>query len=179
MAKLNYNQIKNGPKEQTDIANLKVEQSQATYDLSNLMVKIGYTDFMMVFALSIYWFRIPVNGSIILLLLLGFDFIICALAIGMLISTAAKTQTHAMQGAFMLLLPTIILSGFIFSREQIPSVIRAISDVIPLTYFLDILRGIIIKGVNTNILLNQIIIMTSIGFALFLIAVLRFRKRLD
>jgi len=214
MAKLNYNQIKNGPKEQTDIANLKVEQSQATYDLSNLMVKkgaitapvsgtiadtyfnageiitqggniaeiyilIGYTDFMMVFALSIYWFRIPVNGSIILLLLLGFDFIICTLAIGMLISTAAKTQTHAMQGAFMLLLPTIILSGFIFSREQMPSVIRAISDVIPLTYFLDILRGIIIKGVSANILLNQIIIMTSMGFALLLIAVLRFRKRLD
>ncbi|MDE4543274.1 ABC transporter permease [Thermoanaerobacterium sp. R66] len=142
-------------------------------------ILIGYTDFLMVLALSIYWFRVPVNGSIFLLLLLGFDFIICALAIGMLISTAAKTQTQAMQGAFMVLLPTIILSGFIFPREQMPSVIRAISDVIPLTYFLDILRGIIIKGISANILLNQIIIMTSMGFALLLIAVLRFRKRLD
>ncbi len=142
-------------------------------------ILIGYTDFLMVLALSIYWFCVPVNGSIFLLLLLGFDFIICALAIGMLISTAAKTQTQAMQGAFMVLLPTIILSGFIFPREQMPSVIRAISDVIPLTYFLDILRGIIIKGVNANLLLNQIIVMTSMGFALLLIAVLRFRKRLD
>ncbi|HHV73768.1 MAG TPA: ABC transporter permease [Thermoanaerobacterium sp.] len=142
-------------------------------------ILIGYTDFLMVLALSIYWFRVPVNGSIFLLLLLGFDFIICALAIGMLISTAAKTQTQAMQGAFMVLLPTIILSGFIFPREQMPSVIRAISDIIPLTYFLDILRGIIIKGISANILLNQIIIMTSMGFALLLIAVLRFRKRLD
>ncbi|TCW42532.1 ABC-2 type transport system permease protein [Thermohydrogenium kirishiense] len=142
-------------------------------------ILIGYTDFLMVLALSIYWFRVPVSGSIFLLLLLGFDFIICALAIGMLISTAAKTQTQAMQGAFMVLLPTIILSGFIFPREQMPSVIRAISDVIPLTYFLDILRGIIIKGVNANILLSQIIVMTSMGFALLLIAVLRFRKRLD
>lgn len=142
-------------------------------------ILIGYTDFLMVLALSIYWFRVPVNGSIFLLLLLGFDFIICALAIGMLISTAAKTQTQAMQGAFMVLLPTIILSGFIFPREQMPSVIRAISDVIPLTYFLDILRGIIIKGISANILLNQIIIMTSMGFALLLIAVLGFRKRLD
>ncbi|WP_432422531.1 ABC transporter permease [Thermoanaerobacterium thermosaccharolyticum] len=142
-------------------------------------ILIGYTDFLMVLALSIYWFRVPVSGSIFLLLLLGFDFIICALAIGMLISTAAKTQTQAMQGAFMVLLPTIILSGFIFPREQMPSVIRAISDIIPLTYFLDILRGIIIKGVNANLLLNQIIIMTSMGFALLLIAVLRFRKRLD
>ena len=142
-------------------------------------ILIGYTDFLMVLALSIYWFRVPVSGSIFLLLLLGFDFIICALAIGMLISTAAKTQTQAMQGAFMALLPTIILSGFIFPREQMPSVIRAISDVIPLTYFLDILRGIIIKGVNANILLSQIIVMTSMGFALLLIAVLRFRKRLD
>ncbi|WP_434629648.1 ABC transporter permease [Thermoanaerobacterium thermosaccharolyticum] len=142
-------------------------------------ILIGYTDFLMVLALSIYWFRVPVSGSIFLLLLLGFDFIICALAIGMLISTAAKTQTQAMQGAFMVLLPTIILSGFIFPREQMPYVIRAISDIIPLTYFLDILRGIIIKGVNANLLLNQIIIMTSMGFALLLIAVLRFRKRLD
>lgn len=142
-------------------------------------VLIGYADFLMVLALSMYWFHVPVSGNIFLLLLLGFDFIICALAIGMLISTVAKTQTQAMQGVFMILLPTIILSGFIFPREQMPLIIRAISNIIPLTYFLNILRGIIIKGVGADIILNQIIILTAMGLMLLTLAVLRFRKRLD
>lgn len=140
---------------------------------------IGYADFLMVLALSVYWFHVPINGNIYLLLILGFDFIICSLAIGILISTVAKTQTQAMQGAFLTLLPTIILSGFIFPREQMPVAIRAISDIFPLTYFLVILRGIIIKGVDANILSQQILIMTIIGVVLLIAAVLRFRKRLD
>lgn len=142
-------------------------------------VFIGYADFLMVLGLSMYWFHVPVNGNMYLLLLLGFDFIICALAIGMLISTVAKTQTQAMQGAFLILLPTILLSGFIFPREQMPVVIRAIGDIFPLTYFLVILRGIIIKGIDASLLLNQITIMTLMGILLLTMAVLRFRKRLD
>lgn len=142
-------------------------------------VVIGYTDFLMVLALSVYWFHVPINGNIYLLLVLGFAFVICSLAIGILISTVAKTQTQAMQGAFMILLPTIILSGFIFPREQMPVVVRAISDIFPLTYFLVILRGIITKGVDASILLPQIYVIISMGIILLTAAVLRFRKRLD
>ncbi|WP_026485772.1 ABC transporter permease [Caldanaerobius polysaccharolyticus] len=142
-------------------------------------VVIGYTDFLMVLALSVYWFHVPINGNVYLLLTLGFAFVICSLAIGILISTVAKTQTQAMQGAFLTLLPTIILSGFIFPREQMPMVVRAISDIFPLTYFLVILRGIIIKGVHASILMPQIYAIVAMGIILLTAAVLRFRKRLD
>ncbi|KHO63042.1 transporter [Thermoanaerobacter sp. YS13] len=142
-------------------------------------ILIGYTDFLMVLGLSMYWFGVPVRGNIYLLLLLGLDFITCALAIGILISTVAQTQTQAMQGAFFVLLPTIILSGFIFPREQMPTVIRAIGDIFPLTYFLVILRGIIIKGIDASLLVHQIVIITLMSVFLLTVAILRFRKRLD
>jgi ABC-2 type transport system permease protein len=142
-------------------------------------ILIGYTDFLMVLGLSMYWFSVPVRGNIYLLLLLGLDFITCALAIGILISTVAQTQTQAMQGAFFVLLPTIILSGFIFPREQMPTVIRAIGDIFPLTYFLVILRGIIIKGIDASLLVHQIVIITLMSVFLLTVAILRFRKRLD
>lgn len=142
-------------------------------------ILIGYTDFLMVLGLSMYWFGVPVRGNIYLLLLLGLDFITCALAIGILISTVAQTQTQAMQGAFFVLLPTIILSGFIFPREQMPTVIRAIGDIFPLTYFLVILRGIIIKGIDVSLLVHQIVIITLMSVFLLTVAILRFRKRLD
>ncbi|SFE64518.1 ABC-2 type transport system permease protein [Thermoanaerobacter thermohydrosulfuricus] len=142
-------------------------------------ILIGYTDFLMVLGLSMYWFGVPVRGNIYLLLLLGLDFITCALAIGILISTVAQTQTQAMQGAFFVLLPTIILSGFIFPREQMPTVIRAIGDIFPLTYFLVILRGIIIKGIDASLLVHQIVIITLMSVFLLTMAILRFRKRLD
>ncbi|EMT38250.1 ABC-2 type transport system permease protein [Thermoanaerobacter thermohydrosulfuricus] len=142
-------------------------------------ILIGYTDFLMVLGLSMYWFGVPVRGNIYLLLLLGLDFITCALAIGILISTVAQTQTQAMQGAFFVLLPTIILSGFIFPREQMPTVIRAIGDIFPLTYFLVILRGIIIKGIDASLLVHQIVIITLMSVFLLTVAILRFKKRLD
>ncbi|EGD52609.1 ABC-2 type transporter [Thermoanaerobacter ethanolicus JW 200] len=142
-------------------------------------ILIGYTDFLMVLGLSMYWFGVPVRGNIYLLLLLGLDFITCALAIGILISTVAQTQTQAMQGAFFVLLPTIILSGFIFPREQMPTVIRAVGDIFPLTYFLVILRGIIIKGIDASLLVHQIVIITLMSVFLLTVAILRFRKRLD
>lgn len=142
-------------------------------------ILIGYTDFLMVLGLSMYWFSVPVRGNIYLLLLLGLDFITCALAIGILISAVAQTQTQAMQGAFFVLLPTIILSGFIFPREQMPTVIRAIGDIFPLTYFLVILRGIIIKGIDASLLVHQIVIITLMSVFLLTVSILRFRKRLD
>ncbi|MGB9808455.1 MAG: ABC transporter permease, partial [Caldanaerobacter sp.] len=142
-------------------------------------VFIGYADFLMVLGLSTFWFKVPVKGNIYALLLLGLDFIICALAIGILISTVVQNQTQAMQGAFFILLPTVILSGFIFPREQMPEIVRAIGDIFPLTYFLVILRGIVIKGVDVSLLFHQIIIITAMSLLLLFAAIARFKKRLD
>ena len=109
-------------------------------------VVIGFLDFIFALALGVGWFSVPVMGSLPLLLSLGLGFVICALAIGILISTAAKTQLQAMQLSFLVLLPSILLSGFIFPRESMPKIIQFLGSIIPLTYFLNILRGISTQG---------------------------------
>ncbi|HHY67808.1 MAG TPA: ABC transporter permease, partial [Alicyclobacillus sp.] len=110
-------------------------------------VLIGMFSFVLVLAAGTAWFGVPVKGSVGLLLILSLLFLVTALAIGILISTVAKTQLQAMQMAFAFILPSVLLSGFIFPRETMPLVIQWIGAVIPLTYFLEILRGIFLKGI--------------------------------
>ena len=142
-------------------------------------VVIGFLDFIFALALGIGWFRVPIMGSLPLLLFLGLGFVICALAIGILISTAAKTQLQAMQLSFLVLLPSILLSGFIFPRESMPKIIQLLGSVIPLTYFLNILRGIVLKGVGMEVLFKDVSILFSIGFVLLILSMVQFRKKLD
>jgi ABC-2 type transport system permease protein len=111
-------------------------------------VIIGYAGFLFALALCIFWFGVEVSGSLGLLLLLGFLFVYCSLSMGMLISTFAKNQMQAMMVMVLVLLPSILLSGFMFPREAMPWVISLIGYAIPLTYFLDIVRGIMLKGVG-------------------------------
>jgi ABC-2 type transport system permease protein len=142
-------------------------------------VVIGFLDFIFALALGVGWFSVPVMGSLPLLLFLGLGFVICALAIGILISTAAKTQLQAMQLSFLVLLPSILLSGFIFPRESMPKIIQLLGSVIPLTYFLNILRGIVLKGVGMEVLFKDVFILFSIGVILLTLSIVQFRKRLD
>ena len=125
------------------------------------------------------WFSVPVMGSLPLLLFLGLGFVICALAIGILISTAAKTQLQAMQLSFLVLLPSILLSGFIFPRESMPKIIQLLGSIIPLTYFLNILRGIVLKGVGMDVLYKDVVILLGIGLILLTLSIVQFRKTLD
>jgi ABC-2 type transport system permease protein len=140
---------------------------------------IGFFDFLYALALGLYWFNVPSAGNIGLLLLLGSGFVICALAIGILISTISKTQLQAMQMAVLVLLPSVLLSGFIFPREAMPTVIQWIGYALPLTYFLNILRGIILKGLDLNYLFNDVLLLFILGLALLILSIVRFRKRLD
>jgi len=142
-------------------------------------VVIGFLDFIFALSLGVGWFSVPVLGSLPLLLLLGLGFVICALAIGILISTAAKTQLQAMQLSFLVLLPSILLSGFIFPRESMPKIIRFLGGIIPLTYFLNILRGIVLKGVGMEVLYKDVFILFSIGLILLTLSIVQFRKTLD
>ncbi|KHD35202.1 transporter [Clostridium acetobutylicum] len=135
---------------------------------------IGYIDFLFSLVLGIKWFNVPINGSIPLLLLLGFAFVICALAIGILISTISKTQLQAMQLTILVLLPSILLSGFVFPREAMPKVIQLIGNVLPLTYFLNILRGIITKGVGVQYLSRDIAAMCCLAVILLTLSIVRF-----
>ncbi len=140
---------------------------------------IGYSGFLFSLSICIWIFKVNIAGSVGLLLLLGFLFVYCSLSIGMLISTFAKNQMQAMIVMVFFLLPSILLSGFIFPREAMPSVISYIGYIIPLTYFLDIIRGIALKGIGLEYLWQESLALLGFTVVILLIATKRFRKRLD
>lgn len=142
-------------------------------------VIIGYGGFLFTLSLCVFWFRVGVSGSLVLLLLLGFLFVYCSLTIGMLISTFANNQMQAMMVMVLVLLPSILLSGFIFPREAMPPVISALGYFIPLTYFLDIIRGIMLKGVGMSFIWDDVVALSVFTVLILTVAVLRFRKSLD
>jgi ABC-2 type transport system permease protein len=142
-------------------------------------VLIGFLDFLFSLALGMLWFQVPIRGSLSLLIFLGAGFVICALAIGILISTISKTQLQAMQLSFLIILPSVLLSGFVFPREAMPQIIQWLGYAMPLTYFLNILRGIITKGVGMEYLIKDVVMLFGLGAFLLGLSVVRFRKKLD
>lgn len=142
-------------------------------------VIIGTIDFLLALFLGTWWFEVPVQGSLPLLIVLGVLFVMCALAIGMLISSIADNQAQAMQMALLFLLPSVILSGFMFPREAMPLPIYTAGYVLPVTYFINILRDIILKGADFSYLLDDTIALGILTVALLVIASTQFKKRLD
>ncbi|HHT62326.1 MAG: ABC transporter permease [Bacillota bacterium] len=140
---------------------------------------IGLFDVLLVIALAVFLFSVPIKGSFLLLMVLSIIFLWTALGFGLLISTVAKNQLQAMQASVALILPSILLSGFMFPRESMPDVIYFIGNIFPITYFLKILRGIILKGIGVEFLLQEVIWLTVMSAGIFILSVLRFRKRLD
>lgn len=140
---------------------------------------IGIFDVLMVLALAVFLFHVPIKGSFPLLMVLSLIFLWTALGFGLLISTIAKNQLQAMQASFALILPSILLSGFMFPREAMPKIIYFIGNIFPITYFLQILRGIILKGIGLEFLLKEILWLTIMSGGIFLISVKRFKKKLD
>jgi ABC-2 type transport system permease protein len=142
-------------------------------------IVIGYSGFLFSLALCIWVFKVSVAGSVGLLLLLGFLFVYCSLSIGMLISTFARNQMQAMIVMVFVLLPSILLSGFIFPREAMPAAISYLGYIIPLTYFLDIIRGITLKGIGLTYLWKDTAALLGFTAVILFIATKRFRKSLD
>lgn len=142
-------------------------------------VVIGFFDLLLVLGVAVFWFGVQISGSTALLLVLATIFLACALGMGMFISTMAKNQLQAMQMAFLVLLPSILLSGFLFPRESMPKIIYFIGQALPLTYFLQILRGIILRGANFSQLWTVSLWLTLLTIFICAMSILRFRKRLD
>lgn len=142
-------------------------------------VVIGFVDIILALALSIFWFKVPVAGSIGLLLLFSVVFLFGALGIGLLISTISKSQLQAMQLSMFMIMPNILLSGYMFPREAMPKVIQTISNVFPLTYFIKVLRGIILKGNGFMSLKNEFIILVLFGIGVLALATFKFEKKID
>ncbi len=140
---------------------------------------LGYVDITLALLAAAYWFQVPIRGSVALLYGLTLVFYMATLGQGVLISTVSRTQRQAMQASFFAILPTLLLSGFMFPREGMPVVIQWIGYALPLTYFLVIVRGIILKGIGITMLYNQILPLTVLGAIFFAVSVIRFQKRLE
>jgi ABC transporter DrrB family efflux protein len=139
---------------------------------------VAFLETMVVLAVMVYLFHVPIAGSIGLLLGLSALFLLCALGLGLLISTLARTQLAAVQFAFIIMLPSVLLSGFVFPRSEMPLPIYLISFFIPVTYFLEILRGIILRGADWIDLLPWIGGLTVCCAIILGLSLVRFRKQL-
>jgi len=142
-------------------------------------ILIAFTDMGLALSIGIFWFKVPVAGSIPLLLGLTLLFLIFALGLGMFFSTVARTQLQAMQMTMLFILPSVLLSGFVFPRASMPPVIQYLGNLIPLTYFLDILRGIMLKGVGIEYLWGDVLPLAGFGVGIIALASWRFKKRMQ
>jgi ABC-2 type transport system permease protein len=142
-------------------------------------VIVAFANVLLASAIGRFWFGVEFAGSFLLLLVLAALFVLSSLGLGLLVSTVSQTQTQAMQLALFVMLPSIILSGFVFARESMPHPIRELGLLIPLTYFLRILRGIILKGVGVEVLWPEVLALAAFGIIVFGLSANRFRKTMD
>lgn len=138
---------------------------------------IGLFDMLLVLLAAVGWFHVAVAGSILLLVLLTILFLVNTLGLGIFISTISKSQHEATLTTFFFLLPFILLSGFIFPIENMPIAMQWITYAIPLRYFLEIVRGIFLRGNGIAVLWPQILILAAFGVGILALSASRFRKR--
>jgi ABC-2 type transport system permease protein len=140
---------------------------------------IAFIDVLLVTAVAVFWFEVPFRGSLTLLLATSLLYVLCTLGLGLFISTISDTQQQAMMTAtFFFLTPMIYLSGFIFPIENMPGVIQYATYLIPLRYFLVIVRGIFLKGIGIDLLWPQAAALAAWGTVVLALAVARSRKRM-
>jgi ABC-2 type transport system permease protein len=141
---------------------------------------LAYLDFLLVLVLSRLIFGVEIKGSLLLLLIVAFFYLLGVLGMGILVSTVTETQMAAMLTAIILsMLPSILLSGFIFPISQMPRVIQVITIIVPARYFIEILRDIYLKGLGIEYFWREVLYILLFGFAMLTLAARRFRKRLD
>ncbi len=141
---------------------------------------IGLLDTILVACVAVLFFRVPLRGSVPLLILLTVPFLLCTLGLGLLVSTLVRTQQQAMMSAtYLVMVPMIYLSGLIFPVENMPAPIQKVTAVIPLKYYAHILRGMFLKGSGLDVLWPDAAALVAIGAVVVTAAALRFRKSLD
>jgi ABC-2 type transport system permease protein len=140
---------------------------------------IAAIDGVLIMLVGKYFFGITIAGSTALLAGASAIYIFASLAMGLLISTVASNQQRAMMMVLpVTMLPTIILSGFIFPVSSMPVFLQLITYIVPATYFLEIIRGIVLKGVGFTILMKPIIVLSCIGLFLVIVSIKRFKVKL-
>jgi ABC-2 type transport system permease protein len=139
---------------------------------------IAYVQVIMVIVPAVLIFDMPIRGNLLLLMALTSLFLMFSLAIGLLISTVSRNQFQAMQSAFFVVIPSMLLSGFFWPVETMPRLAQWVSMFIPLTYYLRILRGIVVKGIGIEFLWQEAAILAVMGVATLILATSRVRKTL-
>jgi ABC-2 type transport system permease protein len=139
---------------------------------------IGFVDVILVVLIGVFWFGVPIHGSLPLLLLATSLYLMTTLGVGLLISTVSETQQQAMMTTFLFFFPAMLLSGFAFPIANMPQVVQWMTIVNPLRYFLVIVRSIFLKGVGMEILWVQMLPLLAMGIATLWLAVRRFHKTL-
>lgn len=140
---------------------------------------IGVVDTLLILGAGVFWFEVPIRGSILLLLGCALLFLYCCLSLGLLISTLCHTQQQAMMITFFFFFPAIMLSGFIYPIANMPAVVQAFTWFDPLRYFLVVIRGIFLKGLGFAELWPQFLALALLGSFFFWLAVNRFHKTIS
>ena len=140
---------------------------------------IGFFDLFLVVAAGIFIFKTPFKGNFAFLVFTTFPFILTTLSLGIFISITSKTQQQAVMTAFMIMLPNLILSGFMFPVENMPIIIQKLTYIVPVKYYLIILRSIFLKGTGLRILWKETLILFVFGFAFLFLSISAFKKKLS
>lgn len=137
---------------------------------------IGFVDVLVITAIAVFWFEVPIRGNLVLLFLATALYLMTTLGIGLFISTISQTQQQAMMSTFFFYLPAVLLSGFMFPIANMPELIQWLTYLNPLRYFLIIIRGIFLKGVGFSVLWPQLLALTIMGLLTLRAASGRFHK---
>jgi ABC-2 type transport system permease protein len=141
---------------------------------------VGLVEIAITTTVAVAWFRVPLRGSLLDVFGFGFLFVLVTIALGLLVSTVARTQQQAMMASmFFLMTPMIYLSGFLFPIENMPPPIQALTWIIPLRYFADVVRGVFLKGATLETLWPNALALAGFALVLLFVASRRFRKTLD
>jgi len=140
---------------------------------------IAFADVLEILVLGTLWFGVPIRGSIGLLLALAALFLVTSLSMGLLISTMARTQREAQTLGMIIQLPSMFLSGFFFPIAAMPQVLQWVSVLVPLKYFMVIIKAIVLKGAGLQLLQSEVVALVIFALVTMVAAVSRFRKRLD
>ncbi|HET6545300.1 MAG TPA: ABC transporter permease [Rhodanobacteraceae bacterium] len=142
-------------------------------------VAIGLVQTTVILALGIWLFAVPIRGSVLDVYLASGLLILANLALGLLISTRAQSQFQAMQMTFFVFLPSILLSGFMFPFAGMPRIAQWCAEVLPLTHFLRLIRGVMLRGAGLWEMWADVLALGAFIAVMMAAAILRFRKRLD
>lgn len=140
---------------------------------------VGYWDLVLVVVVALVLFRVPFNGSFLLLLFAAFVFLLTTLGAGLFLSTISRTQQQAMMGTSLFFQPFFLLSGFSFPIRNMPQVVQWLTYLNPVRYFMEIVRGVFLQGAGLNTLWPQVTALAVFGVVILSLSVQRFHKQLE